>query len=262
MIGDNRAMIGDIATMMWKEWREYFAGPSAGGSGGRGRGVVGVLLIMGIISILLPLLMGRALLTSATPVIVDGLYLPVIILLSVIADSFAGERERHTLETLLASRLSDRAILLGKVGAAVAYGWAVGLIAALVQAVVANLSRKNATAGSGLAFYPAGSAIAIVVLGLLMSLLIASAGCLVSLRATTTRQAQLNLTFGFLVLIFAPLIIFQLLPGQTQANVIALLSTTSPTRVFFIVVGVLLAVDVALLLIAEARFQRARLILA
>ena len=25
-------MIGDIGTMMWKEWREYFAGPSAGGS--------------------------------------------------------------------------------------------------------------------------------------------------------------------------------------------------------------------------------------
>lgn len=257
-------MIGDIGTMMWKEWREYFAGPSASGSGGRGRGrgVVGVLLIMGIISILLPLLLGRTLLTSGTPVVVDGLYLPVIILLSVIPDSFAGERERHTLETLLASRLSDRAILLGKVGAAVAYGWAVGLIAALVQAVVANLSRKNASVGAGLAFYPAGTAIAIVVLGLLMSLLIASAGCLVSLRATTTRQAQLNLSFGFLVLIFAPVIIFQLLPGQTQANFIALLNSTSPTRVFFIIVGVLLAVDVALLLIAEARFQRSRLILA
>src|SRR5690348_9795473 len=255
-------MIGDIGTMMWKEWREYLAGASVGGSGRRGRGVVGVLLIVAIISILLPLLLGRALLTSGTPVVVDGLYLPTIILLSVIPDSFAGERERHTLETLLASRLSDRAILLGKVGAAVAYGWAVGLIAALVQAVVANLSRKNASAGSGLAFYPTGLVIAIVVLGLLISLLIASAGCLVSLRAATTRQAQLNLTFGFLVLIFAPLIIFQLLPGQTQANFIALLNTTNPATVFLIIVGVLLAVDVALLLIAEARFQRSRLILA
>lgn len=30
------------------------------------------------------------------------------------ADSFAGERERHTLETLLATRASDRSIVLGK----------------------------------------------------------------------------------------------------------------------------------------------------
>jgi ABC-2 type transport system permease protein len=255
-------MIGDIGTMMWKEWREYFAGPSASGGSGRGRGVVGVLLIIGIISILLPLLLGRAWVTSGAPVIVDGLYLPVIILLSIIPDSFAGERERHTLETLLASRLSDHAILLGKVGAAVAYGWAVGLIAALAQAVVANLSQKNATAGSGLVFYPAGSVFAIVVLGFFMSLLIASAGCLVSLRAATTRQAQLNLTFGFLVLVFAPIIVFQLLPGQTQTNVIALLNSAGSTLVFFIFVGVLLVVDVALLLVTVARFQRARLILA
>ncbi|HZC06160.1 MAG TPA: ABC transporter permease [Ktedonobacterales bacterium] len=255
-------MIGDIGTVMWKEWREYFAGPSASGGSGRGRGVIGVLLIMGIISILLPLLLGRALITSGTPVIVDGVYLPAMILLNVIPDSFAGERERHTLETLLASRLSDRAILFGKVGAAVTYGWAVGLSAALVQVVVANLSHKNARPGAALAFYPAGSAIAIVVLGLLMSLLIASVGCLVSLRASTTRQAQLNLSFGFLVLVFAPVILLQLLPRETQSNFLALLNTANPTQVFFIIVGALLVVDVALLFIALARFQRARLILA
>ncbi len=255
-------MIGDMGTVMWKEWREYFAGTSASGGSGRGRGVVGVLLIMGIISILLPLLLGREWVTSGAPLVVDGVYLPVIILLNVIPDSFAGERERHTLETLLASRLSDRAILFGKVGASVAYGWAVGLLAALFQAVVANISQKNASAGSGLVFYPAGLVFAIVVLGLLMSLLIASVGCLVSLRATTTRQAQLNLTFGFLVLIFAPVIVIKLLPDQTQTNIIALLNAADATKLFFIIVGLLLVADVVLLLVAVARFQRARLILA
>src|SRR5258705_13563545 len=108
---------------------------------------------------------------TPAPVLVDGLCLPFMILQSIIVDSFAGERERHTLETLLASRLSDRAILLGKFGAAVPYGLAVGLIGAMVQAVVANLSSKNASTGSGLAFYPVGSVVAIVVLGLLVSLL-------------------------------------------------------------------------------------------
>ncbi|MGZ3638281.1 MAG: ABC transporter permease [Ktedonobacterales bacterium] len=255
-------MIVDTWTVMWKEWREYFAGASAGGGSGRGRGVIGVLIIVAIVSILVPLQLGRAFVTSGAPIIVDGLYLPFTILLNVVADTFAGERERHTLETLLASRLSDRAILFGKVGAAVAYGWALGLIAALVQAVVANLSRKNASAGSGIVFYPLGSVVAIVVLGLLVSLLASSAGCLVSLRAATTRQAQQILGFGFLMLVFAPLIVFQLLPRQTQASFIALLNSASPTQVLLVIAGVLLAVDVALLLVAMARFQRARLILA
>lgn len=255
-------MIADTWAVMWKEWREFFAGSSASGGSGRGRGVIGVLLIVGVASILVPLQLGRAFVTSGAPIIVDGLYLPFTILLNVVADTFAGERERHTLETLLASRLSDRAILFGKVGAAVTYGWALGLIAALVQAVVANLSQKNASAGSGIVFYPLGNFIAIVVLGLLVSLLASSAGCLVSLHATTTRQAQQILGFGFLVLIFAPLIIFQLLPHQTQTNFIALLNSANPTQVLLAISGVLLAVDVVLLLVALARFQRGKLILA
>ncbi|HEX6543873.1 MAG TPA: ABC transporter permease [Ktedonobacterales bacterium] len=254
-------MIADIWTVMVKEWREYLAGTGASGGSGRGRGVIGVLLIIGIASILWPLQMGHALFTSAAPVIVDGLFLPFMVLQSIIVDSFAGERERHTLETLLASRLSDRAILLGKFGAAVVYGLAVGLIGALVQAVVANLSQKNAGAGSGLAFYPAGSLVAIVVLGLLMSLLTSSVGCLVSLRAATTRQAQLNLTFGFLILVFAPFIVFQVLPRQTQTAILAALNAANPAQVFLTFSGILLVVAVGLLLVAMARFQRARLIL-
>jgi ABC-2 type transport system permease protein len=244
-----------------KEWREYLAGASVGGGSGRGRGVIGVLLIIGIVSIFVPLQLGRAFFTSPVPVIVDGLFLPYITLQSVIPDSFAGERERHTLETLLASRLSDRAILLGKFGAAVAYGWAAGLIAALLQAVVANLSPKNASAGGAVAFYPVGVAIPIVVVGLLMSLLASSVGCLVSLRAATTRQAQLNLSIGFLLLFFAPFIIIQLLPSQTQAGITAALNAASPTQVFFIVVAILVVLNIVLLGVAMARFQRARLIL-
>src|SRR5262249_24030532 len=188
-----------------------------------------------------------------------GLLLPYVILQTVIADSFAGERQRHTLETLLASRLSDRAILFGKVGAAVAYGSAAGIIGALAQAVVAHLSPKNTDAG--LAFYPVGSIVAIVALALLMSLLTASVGCLVSLRAATTRQAQLSLTFGFLVLVFAPFIVFQVLPRPTQTAILDALNAADPTRVFLAFLGLLLAMAVALLLIAMARFQRARLIL-
>lgn len=253
-------MIADTWTVMWKESREYLAGAGAGS--GRGRGVIGVLVIIAIASILVPLQLGRTYVSTGAPIIIDGVYLPISILLNVVADTFSGERERHTLETLLASRLSDSAILFGKVGAAVVYGLAVGLIAALVQAVVANLSQKNARAGTGITFYPPGIAITIVVLGLLVSLLASSAGCLISLRAPTTRQAQQILGFGFLVLVFSPFIIFQLLPHQAQVNFLALLNSANPTQALLVIAGGLLVIDGVLLLIAVLRFQRSRLILA
>ena len=58
-----------------------------------------------------------------------------------IADSFAGERERHTLETLLASRLSDRAILFGKIAACIAYGWLMAMLCVLVGTITENVSH-------------------------------------------------------------------------------------------------------------------------
>ena len=52
-------------------------------------------------------------------------------IISFIGDAIAGERERHTLETLLASRMPDRAILLGKVIAIVLYAWGMGVLSLL-----------------------------------------------------------------------------------------------------------------------------------
>ncbi len=245
-------MIEDIWTVMWKEWHEY----AAGGGSGRGRGFIGVLIIIGVVSILLPFQFvhrGQSWVNSPLPLLIDGVYLPFTILLNVIADSFAGERERHTLETLLASRLSDFAILVGKVGAATAYGLALGLVAAAVQVVVANLA-------GGAGFYPSGTIVAIVVLGLLFSLLAAIAGCLISLRAPTTRQAQQILGIGFMVLIFIPIIVIQLLPASTQAGILHWLNTTSPGTLFALLLAVLVLLDAILMGIARLRFQRTKLI--
>ena len=102
-------MIADIWTVMGKEWREYLVG--AGASGGSGRGVIAALLLIGITSILWPLQMGRDLFTSAAPIIVDGLLLPYIILQTVIADSFAGERSSTSWHRCLDRRRVKRSIL-------------------------------------------------------------------------------------------------------------------------------------------------------
>lgn len=250
-------MIEDIWTVMLKEWHEYAAGGGgSGGGSGRGRGLLFVLIIVGIISILLPfeyVRKGNSWVGSPLPVLIDGVYLPFVILVNMIADSFAGERERHTLETLLASRLSDRAILFGKIAAGAAYGWALGIVGAMVQFIVSLLAG-----GSG--FYPAGTVVAIVVLGLLFAVLAASAGCLISLRAATTRQAQQILGIGFMVLIFVPIILIQLLPASAQAGILHWLNTTSPNTIFGLLVAGLIVLDLILLGIARLRFQRAALI--
>lgn len=60
---------------------------------------------------------------------------------------------------------------------------------------------------------------------------------------------------------FSPLIIFQLLPRQTQTDIMAALNSASPTQILLIFVAILVFLDVVLLLIAMARFQRARLLL-
>jgi len=98
----------DIGTIMWKEWREIFAG-SGIQQGWRGLRLV---LLVGIISILLPLRQGASWVDSPLPIFFDAFYIPFALLITTAANAFAGERERHTLETLLASRLSDKAILL------------------------------------------------------------------------------------------------------------------------------------------------------
>lgn len=104
-------MIADFMTVMWKERKEVL---EQGGARGR----MGLVIIVGAFGVFLPLQMGRARVESPVA-LVYWAWVPLFLVISVVADSFAGERERHTLESLLAARLSDRTILFGKAGAAI-----------------------------------------------------------------------------------------------------------------------------------------------
>ncbi|UCD40705.1 MAG: hypothetical protein JSV69_08835 [Chloroflexota bacterium] len=101
-------MINDILSIMWKEIRELILQRS----GLRG-GWIGLLILIAVFGVLFPLQSGPDWLVTPTTILMWA-WVPFILVNSVVADSFAGERERHTLETLLASRLSDQAILIGK----------------------------------------------------------------------------------------------------------------------------------------------------
>lgn len=245
-------MLHDVWTMVWKEWREYLVG-----QGGGRFGNLRVLAIILIAGAFIAFSSGAGWATSPIALLAIGVYLPLVLTLTMVADSFAGERERHTLETLLVSRLSDRAILLGKVAALTSYGWLFGLVGAIVSIVIANFGAIHEAPF----FYTPSIAVGVAGLGLLSSGLMASAGCLVSLRAPTTRQAQQTLS----LLVIAPLVVgvigMQLMPSSAQAGLLNTLSGLDGRTALLLSVLALVALNGALVAIALARFRRERLIL-
>jgi len=242
-------MMADIGVVMWKEWKEIL-------SGGGSRGKVGVLIFVTVLGIFLPLQMGRAWVESPM-MLAYWTWVPLFLVTSVIADSFAGERERHTLETLLASRLSDRAILFGKVGAAVGYGAGITWLSLLLGLVTTNLAYGRGK----LLLYPLTVGLGIVGLSLLGAGLAASAGVLISLRAATARQAQQTLSIAIMVLLVVPIFGTQALPVEWKARLFKTFMAMDITGLVVIAVVILAMLNVGLLAAAMTRFRRVQLIL-
>src|SRR3954447_17271664 len=126
--------MSDIGTMIWKETKETLLQ-------GDLSALIRPLLLIGVLGIGLPWRLGPQWLALMPIVVGIVLYIPFFVILSFVGDAIAGERERHTLETLLASRISDRAILLGKIIATTGYAWSTALVGLLLGLVVANLSK-------------------------------------------------------------------------------------------------------------------------
>jgi len=243
-------MITDIWTIMWKEIKELLTQRGRFRGGG-----AGMLIFIGVFGIFMPLQFGRSWVDSPAGLIYWA-WIPFLLVSSVVADSFAGERERHTLETLLTSRLSDRAILFGKVLAAITYGWGFTIFSILLGLITVNVAF-----GKGqILLYPATIGLGILVLSFLVAGLAATLGVLVSLRASTVRQAQQTFTVAFFIL-FVPMFLLPMLPPAWLARIGQLLTTANVEVIASAVAVLLLIVDSGLLAIALARFKRARLIL-
>jgi ABC-2 type transport system permease protein len=241
-------MIADVVTVMGKEWKEIMA------MGGAQRGRFQLLIFIGMLGVFLPLQMGTTWVTSPGVVAIWG-WLPVLMVSTIVADSFAGERERHTLETLLASRLSDDAILFGKMGAAVAYGWGLTMVALLVGLVTVNIAHRD----QGLILYAPLTAIGGFVVSLLGGLLASAVGVLVSLRAQTVRQAQQTMSIATMVVFFVPLGVAKAVPAGTRVRVGEWLVGAGALKLVLLAVAIVSVIDLLLILAARARFRRAKL---
>ena len=221
----------------------------------RGRSKFSVLIVIGVFGVLIPLQNGIDWVTSPISIAVWA-WMPFIWVSSIVADSFAGERERHTLESLLATRLSDRAILFGKLLAALVYGFVMTWTILLVSLVTINIAFR----GGGLILFPSEVMLGAFAFSVLISGLSASIGVLVSLRAGSVRQAQQWMSAGML-LIFLPFMLVRYLPQEWSGAVESALVNAGPLSIGIGLAVLLFIVEMILIAIAMRLFQRSKLIL-
>jgi len=172
-------MFSDILTIMWKERKTLFRNRAS-----RSR-LLTLLLTPVMLSTVFPFTWGPDWVEDF-PALIIAVVAPAILVAVMIPDSFAGERERHTLPTLLASRLPDRAILLGKMVTPVVVGWSVALLCALLSLVIANIAHGE---GQLLLFTPS-VALGVISLSFLTATIMAGAGVLASLRSATMQPLR------------------------------------------------------------------------
>ena len=231
-------MLADLATVAWREWLEWRR------QYGSRRAAWTISLVMLVIfGFVLPLQIGAGWLSQG-----EALYawmvLPVILLLRSMGDTFAGERERHTLETLLATRIPDRALYLGKMIVPLAWAWLFTQVVILVALVPAWLLVPSGGPGIySLPVFAAG-----LLLSLLTSLYAASAGVYLSLRARTVDSANQSM---FVVLILFAALVGAVRGAYAVAEPAASLLSMSP-----VLAGVFLLADMGSVGLAARAIDR------
>lgn len=245
-------MTADILTVMWKERKGLLKQ-----RGSRLRALWVLLVPAIMLGILLPWQEGYGWIEGYWSLI-GSVFIPLLLVSTVIPESFAGERERHTLGTLLASRLPDRAILFGKILTAVIYAWGVSLCVLLLGLVTANIAGWDGR----VVFFPMDVLLIDIVIGLLLSCFMAGIGVVISLRASTVQGA----TTALMATTFLPVLILQVV-GMVLLNrsdggdrVMEFITTIDWMQVIMIVMLVLFVASLGAIWAAMIRFQRGRLL--
>jgi ABC-2 type transport system permease protein len=243
-------MIADIRTVIWKEWLSLRRFP-----GGRWR--LGLVTIMPIAFFAFygPATAGPGWVEQPDALFV-AVVVPLVVGMMVTPDSFAGERERRTLATLLSSRLPDRAILTGKVVFGVAVSWVMALLTTAAAVGVVNLFNR----GEGFLMLTPLLLLSSVVISLLVAVLTVAVGIMVSLRAGTVQQAQQLVAA---VLLIPPMIAGPIVAIAIRNDPQALtrfFEAGNAWAMFFAAVAALITADVVLGWFATRLFRRDRLI--
>lgn len=238
----------DLWTVVRKEWLEILDQFTRFRRGGWS-----VLLVVFFLGVFVPLQVGPGWMNLA----VMFFYWPFLtasMTSTIVSDAVAGERERHTLETLLSTRLSDASILLGKVIAAVMYGYAFALSNLAIGLVTVRLRYGASAETMSLPRF-----LALLALLGCSATFVSGLGVFVSLRAATVRQAQQLFGVIMLAATMVPLVVAQLLPGDARQSTVELATRLGVEGIAWWTSGVCAVLSVILLTVAVKRFRRGEL---
>lgn len=240
---DNMPFMSDLYTIMWKETRSWLRY-----QGSKSRTIMTLASPL-FLAIYLPIEMGADWTTKYMSLIMAFL-VPTMIAGLTVPDSFAGEKERNTLPTLLTSRLPDRAILFGKMLFGILMGWTAGLLMLVISLIAANISYSE-----GFLFYSPSVLGAYLGFSLLMATMTTGAGVLISMRSKTAQEASQLLIS---LLLMPPVMLG--LAGTMLLRQGNFLENVDGALILLIAAAVLLVATGVLLWAAMRRFQRSRLV--
>jgi ABC-2 type transport system permease protein len=244
-------VIDDVRTVIWKEWRSLIHGQSR-------RQLLIMTATLTFWAVWLPVQTGSDWMTDGILSILISVLLPALVVAVTVPAAIAGERERKTLSTLLATRLPDDAILIGKLAIPVVLG-----CLAMVAVLVVGLVAANAASWDGsVRLYDPVVIVPDVIIGFEVAFAAAAAGVSISLRARRVQDAQQTLSMMLMLPAmafgFALFVLMQLSGGiQVAAERLDGISGWAVAAVAIVLFGVL---DASLLVGARRRFQRGRLV--
>lgn len=241
----------DMMTMIWKESKGLLKQGKS-----RSKAIWTLLTPVFMFGIILPIQFREEWLDMGWSLAI-ALFTPLILIAPSICESFAGERERHTLDTLLASRLPDRSILFGKMIVPIVYGWGTTILLLMTSLVIVNVFMWNGR----FQFYQMNILLADFTFSVLFSGLIVNLGTSSSLRSATVQSAQQMLMMMFIIPFFGIQAVVFLLPTfLPMESIREFLRRFDYDQILMIFAGVLLVANIGLLLANMARFKRSRLI--
>jgi ABC-2 type transport system permease protein len=247
-------VVTDFGTVLWKELRDNPMRPRRGGRSG---GLFAIVFYVFVLGVMVP--SSAADDWTGVPAIAVAAGAAAMIVVTTVPDSFAGERDRKTLETLLTSRLPDHAILLGKLTSAALTGVAMAALVLIVSLVTANIADHHRT----FQVYSPLELTAALAAALLTGVLVANVGVLVSLRAPSATTAARGLTLGLFGLVFGLTALFATLPTGWKSDLERMADESGADSALIVVlagVAVLLLANAALFAASSRLFRRPRLI--
>ncbi len=238
--------MNDILTVFRKEWNEYLHARSS--IKGTIMQTFFPILIFGIV---FPLQAGKEWIESPIPIL-SFAWIPLLFVSALTADSFAGEKERHTFETLLASRLKDSSIFLGKLSAAVSYGLIMTVLIAGAGVVTVNIKVFDGS----IVFYPLKAFFAGALICVLLSIMIAGIGIMISMRAQTVRQAHQTLSFSIVLIALTPTILLQFVPKPIKEKLFSYLTLLDAQTITLGIIALITLLNILILSLAYRKCRR------